>query len=377
MKNKKAVSEMISYVILIAIAISISIGVFIWLKDLANVSPKIDCKDGTSLRLDEVTCSLNIITIKIKNNGNFNVNGFIIQVSDDINKIPIKRLSAIDPEEGFPMPGYYDFSSPLKPSDDPKEVSFAKEGIVEIIQIQPYIKDEKGKMIICEQALIKQDTSGCGLIPFDPLSLPSLISWWKFDEDAEDEKDINPGLVQGGVSFTNDAERGEVASFDGIDDYIDVGNGASLNITNAITIGAWVKPAGVSGGNAELITKAEDYKGYSLYLGGGGDTIQLLLGNGAWNSGPAYSWPEGYNVWYHIVGVWNGTQIRLYANGVDIGSPTSLTGSISTTVNSLKMGKHYSLASYFNGSIDDVMIFNQALNETSIKNIYCNEGGDC
>jgi len=38
--NKKAVSEMISYVILIAIAIGISIGVFIWLKDYANISPK-------------------------------------------------------------------------------------------------------------------------------------------------------------------------------------------------------------------------------------------------------------------------------------------------------------------------------------------------
>ncbi|MDD5191959.1 MAG: hypothetical protein PHH54_04955 [Candidatus Nanoarchaeia archaeon] len=165
--NKKGVSEMISYVILIAIAIGISIGVFIWLKDLANVNPKIDCRDGTSLRIDDVTCNSNIITIKLKNNGNFNVNGFIILASDDINRIPTTKLSAIYPDGAIPTtPGYYDFNTTFKPSDEPREISFTKEGFIEIIQIQPYIINEKGKIIVCEQALIKQDVSGCGILSY-------------------------------------------------------------------------------------------------------------------------------------------------------------------------------------------------------------------
>ncbi|PIW91613.1 MAG: hypothetical protein COZ91_00770 [Candidatus Nealsonbacteria bacterium CG_4_8_14_3_um_filter_39_7] len=114
----------------------------------------------------------------------------------------------------------------------------------------------------------------------------------------------------------------------------------------------------------------EDYKGYGLYLGGQGNIIQLLLGNGNWIFGPSYSWPNGYGVWYHIVGRWDGTDMRLFANGVDIGNPVSLTGSILTTTNTLKIGKHYSLASYFNGLIDEVRIYNRALTAGEVLNNY-------
>lgn len=160
--NKKGISEIISYVILIAIAMGVSIGVFIWLKDFANVSPRIDCKEGTSLRLDEVTCDAYQIKIKVKNNGNFNIDGFIITASDDVNKLPIRKLLAVyGPGEIPSPPGYYDFNSSLKPSDEPREISFAKGGYIESIQIQPYIRDEKEKIVVCENAFIRQDVTGC------------------------------------------------------------------------------------------------------------------------------------------------------------------------------------------------------------------------
>jgi prepilin-type N-terminal cleavage/methylation domain-containing protein len=161
-------------------------------------------------------------------------------------------------------------------------------------------------------------------------------------------------------------------SFDG-GDFVEVPHSASLNITAAITIEAWVKPAGVSGSNAELVGKTADFRGYSLFLGGAGNTIQLLLGNGGWVFGPVYTWPHGYNVWYHIVGTWDGAHIRLFANGVDIGNPTPLTGSILTTTNTLKIGRHYAIASFFNGIICEVAIFNRALSAEEIRDRF--EGG--
>ena len=178
--------------------------------------------------------------------------------------------------------------------------------------------------------------------------------------------DLKPGPAPNYPGWV-DGYYGKALSFDGVDDYVDCGSGESLNIIKAITIEVWVRPAGPSGSNAELVGKTEDYKGYSLYLGQNGDTIRLLLGNGGWVFGPAYSWPNGYGVWYHIVGRWNGKDIRLFANGVDIGSPVSLTGSISTTTNTLKIGKHYFLASYFNGIIDEVRIYNRALTSGEIR----------
>ncbi len=152
--NKSGVSEMISYVILIAIAIGLSIAVYIWLKDYANVSPKIDCKEGTSLILEDYTITATNLQLTLKNNGYFNIDGFILTVGNNTKRMPIEMLPSIG---GGPR-GYYDFSTPLKPGEINDESRFMKEidYNVRVIQIQPYIK-EKNKIIVCEQAVIKQE----------------------------------------------------------------------------------------------------------------------------------------------------------------------------------------------------------------------------
>ena len=156
-KNKKAVSLMVSYVILIAIAIGLAIGVYVWLKDYVNIEPKIDCKEGTSMILEDYNCTSNIITLLLKNNGYFNISGFIMHVGNNTERMPIELLSAIG--GGFTA-GHFDFDSPLGPSDN-SIAKFSMEDNIKIIQIQPYIKDEKGNKIMCEQAVIKQNLEDC------------------------------------------------------------------------------------------------------------------------------------------------------------------------------------------------------------------------
>ena len=73
MKGKKAVSLMISYVLLIVIAIVMSIIVFSYLKTVANVKPVIDCKSGTSIFIEDYKCGQGKIKLTLKNNGLFNI----------------------------------------------------------------------------------------------------------------------------------------------------------------------------------------------------------------------------------------------------------------------------------------------------------------
>ena len=154
--NKRGVSEMISYVILIAIAIGLSIGVYIWLKDFANVSPKIDCKDGTSLRLENYINISGTVKLTVKNNGNFNITGLILTVGNNTKRMPIELLIPIDGGTESTL-GHYDFLTPLKPGET-NEAGFMKsKNEIKIIQIQPYIRDEKGEIIVCEKAIIKQE----------------------------------------------------------------------------------------------------------------------------------------------------------------------------------------------------------------------------
>jgi len=157
--DKKAVSLMVSYVILVSIAISLSIGVYVWLKDYTNVSPKTDCKDGTSLRLENYTILEENITLFLKNNGRFNISGFIMIVGNDSEKMPTDLLPPHGSVAvgGAPVSkGHFNFDPPLKPGETQKAVFLkASDYEIKVIQIQPYIRDKR--IIVCEQAVIKEN----------------------------------------------------------------------------------------------------------------------------------------------------------------------------------------------------------------------------
>jgi len=161
-QNKRGVSEMIAYVILIAIAIGLAIAVFSWLKDYANITPKIDCKPGTSIILGDYNCSAEgrTFTVNIKNNGMFDVNGIFMMVGNNSQRQPTTRLTAVGEGQGGSS-GYY--IGKINVSEN-QTISFLKSyslNEIQIVQIQPFILDAKRKKILCEQGIIKENLVGC------------------------------------------------------------------------------------------------------------------------------------------------------------------------------------------------------------------------
>jgi len=171
MKNKKAVSLMLSYVILISIVIGLSVGVYAWLKTM-SVSPEaVDCSEGTSVILEDYTCHPDgYIELNLKNNGRFNVTGIILSVGDNPQQVPITYL--IPQITGGVIEGHYQFPTPLKPGQNAIAVFTNKEYDVnrveqeinfqniEVIQIQPFII-QNSKRINCQQSVIKQEINNC------------------------------------------------------------------------------------------------------------------------------------------------------------------------------------------------------------------------
>ena len=80
-KNKKAISPMIAYVLLIGIAIFMSVMVYSWLKTYV---PKdaLECPETTSLFIKNYTCDSTELNLTLKNNGNFNIAGYFIRVAN-------------------------------------------------------------------------------------------------------------------------------------------------------------------------------------------------------------------------------------------------------------------------------------------------------
>jgi hypothetical protein len=90
-KNKRGISELVSYVLLIILAVGIASGVFVWLKYLAVKPQYVECPD-IGFIIEEDTCfganqDFGNITFYLKNNGNFDITGFKMMVANSDKKI--------------------------------------------------------------------------------------------------------------------------------------------------------------------------------------------------------------------------------------------------------------------------------------------------
>ncbi len=164
---------------------------------------------------------------------------------------------------------------------------------------------------------------------------------------------------------------GKVLSFDGADDYVDCGNNESLDITNAITIEARIKPEKVS--EARIVRKSpasSSTKSYMLLL----DSVNRLWFFIYDNTATGYHEVKSTTAleigrWYHIVGTFDGRYMKVYVNGVlektiDIGEIAT----IESNTDPVTIGGTYRK---FNGLIDEVRIYNRALSGKEIKqNMY-------
>lgn len=165
-KNKKAVSEIIAYVILISIGLSLSILVFVWLKSYVSEDTRKTCPDEATLIIRNYSCSKTLgkvinLDITIKNRGLFIVDGFMVKVNDrQDSSIGVYNLyNLLAPKEGEKLlPGeevIYHYSI--------KEDTYQGNELVEIddvklIEVQPFI-DKKNK-ILCES--VSSQVVSCG-----------------------------------------------------------------------------------------------------------------------------------------------------------------------------------------------------------------------
>jgi len=75
------------------------------------------------------------------------------------------------------------------------------------------------------------------------------------------------------------------------------------------------------------------------------------------------------NTWYHIVGTYDGTNMRIYVNGVLEGSPTAVT-EIREMNDGWNIGNWSSLTQEFPGDIDEVRIYSRDLDIDEVKSLY-------
>ncbi|TAE51079.1 MAG: LamG domain-containing protein, partial [Bacteroidetes bacterium] len=161
------------------------------------------------------------------------------------------------------------------------------------------------------------------------------------------------------------AQPGNAITFDGTNDYVTVPNNAALQITGtALTVEAWINAAAWETNYYEgHIASMEDtdVEGYLLRVGDNGK-VNFTIGNGTtWSEVTTPASTLTLDRWHHIAGVYNGSTMAIYVDGRLISS-SSVSVTIAAAENNLLIGSTapYSGAQLFQGSIDEVRIWNVA-----------------
>jgi glucose/arabinose dehydrogenase len=195
----------------------------------------------------------------------------------------------------------------------------------------------------------------------------SLVAAYGFDEGsgtvaADASERGNTGSVAN-ATWVSTGRFGNALSFNGSSARVNVANSSSLQLSSGMTLEAWVRPASVSSVWRDVIYKADD----NYYLEGTSDNGGRPGAGGTFGASPLYG-PSvlPVNTWSHLAVTYDRVTLRLYVNGSQVAS-VARTGAIATSTNALQIGGDSIYGQYFNGLIDEVRIYNQALSAAAIQ----------
>ena len=211
------------------------------------------------------------------------------------------------------------------------------------------------------------------------LAATAPVGLWKLDEGsgthvADSSGNGNNGVLSGGVSWVPGAS-GSALSFDGSTGEVKVADNTVLEPHSTVTVSAWVKQAGSPGDFRYVVAKGANgciAASYGLYSGpDGGLEFYVSQGQG---SIYARSPDAGQDVWdgkWHLaVGTYDGSTIRLYLDGVEVGTGTPWAGSLEYLLpdsNDFYIGNYPGCADHeFLGAVDDVAVWNRTLGTAEI-----------
>jgi len=178
----------------------------------------------------------------------------------------------------------------------------------------------------------------------------------------------NHGVIQG--AEWGDGISGSALSFDGKDDWVKIGGSSSLDTKNSITLEAWINPK--EDKISHPIFEYNDGTHFGIHVWQHQRWSNLFVN--FFDTGGRSHGLEVSGVittgWQHIAVVYDGTYGKLYRNGELVADQNmgqfALQTSYDFYIGCRPTGGGY----YFNGSMDEVVIYSQALSPEEIKEHY-------
>ncbi|MBL7143671.1 MAG: LamG domain-containing protein [Phycisphaerae bacterium] len=208
-----------------------------------------------------------------------------------------------------------------------------------------------------------------------------LVGHWKLDEGSgtityDSSGNENNGTLNGPIWRPSDGQIGGALEFDGIDDYVEVPDNKSFDITNEITVTAWINPVDV----AEWRTIISKYahtpawrKDLYWLLHSGNIGVSLAGPSGIGGDDWIPNVPIESGIWAHVALSYDGAAMKMYKNGINVAT-NSISGDLllgdSASNESFYIGQNTEWGEFFDGLLDDVRIYDRTLTPDQVKDLF-------
>lgn len=205
------------------------------------------------------------------------------------------------------------------------------------------------------------------------VALPPALGYWKFDDGcatttvADASGNGAHGTRYNGAGCTDDGRIRRAGSFDLTDDSVEVPDRPAFHLTNAVTLAAWIKPGQTLSLGRSIINKWYGYDSYGLAIFNGEYNFSIALPGGTWGTAYDVHVPAVPDQWAHVAGVYDGTTMRLYVNGV-LRASRSVSGTLQQSNRPIVIGNNPA-NSGFGGLIDEVRLYGVALTAAQVKQL--------
>jgi hypothetical protein len=206
-------------------------------------------------------------------------------------------------------------------------------------------------------------------------AVPGLVAAYNFNEGAgtaltDRTSKGHTGTISG-ATWTTAGHAGSALAFDGVNDWVTVADANDLDFTTAMTLEAWVYPTASGSGSWRNVVIKQRTNGevYNLYANADTDAptayvVRAAQPSVAFDARATTQLP--LNTWSHLAVTFDNTVLRIYVNGVQVGSRT-VAGPLLTSTGVLRLGGNSVWGEYFAGRMDDVRIYNRALSAAEIQ----------
>jgi TolA-binding protein len=202
-----------------------------------------------------------------------------------------------------------------------------------------------------------------------------LVGHYPFEGNVINTSGFAPagnGILVGGPTF-RPGVFGQAIDLDGSGDYVNSGNGSLFNLTKQLTIAAWIKINNFDKKHQTIISKGDN--SWRLARAGDSDSIEFACNGTAatrWDGSGEVPWAVTGTTsvndgkWHHIAGVFDGSALYLYIDGV-LEAAKCAANSIDVSTYEVCIGENAQVPGrQWNGLIDDVRIYNYGLSQAEI-----------